>query len=151
MEQVLLTSTTGYTANQIGGCTIHSALCLALKCKYKKLSSQALQKYQDMFKNVVGLIIDEFSMLCSRYLHCINMRLQEIMCNTKPFGGICIMLSGDPGQLPPVNGLCMWESPTTNTSYRNECLVGFELFNSITDVVHLNKNLRLDRDDVDAI
>ena len=130
-KEVLLTSTTGYIEHQIEGGTIHSALCLPSKCIYKKLSSQALKKNQDMFKNVVGLIIDEFSMLGSRYLHCINMRLQEIMSNTKPFGGICVMLSGDPGQLPPVTGLCMWESATTNTSYRDECLAGFKLFNSI--------------------
>ena len=95
--------------------------------------------------------MDGFSILGSRYLHCINMFLQEIMCNTKPFGSICVMLSGDPGQLPPVTGLCMWESPTTNTSYRNECLAGFELFNSIRDVVHLHRNLPLDSTNVDAL
>ena len=90
-------------------------------------------------------------MLGRRDLHWINMSLQEIMCNAQLFGGLCVMLSWDPGQLPPVTGLCMRESLSTNTPYRNESLVGFELFNKIRDIVHLNKNILLDSSNIDAL
>ena len=44
-KQVLLMATIGYTESQIGGRRIHGTLWL---------SSQALQKCQDMFKKIVG-------------------------------------------------------------------------------------------------
>ena len=57
-----------------------------------------------------GVILDEFSMLRQKELYFINKRLQEIIQNDLPFGGLVIILSGDPAQLPPVKGNCLWNS-----------------------------------------
>ena len=43
------------------------------------------------------MIIDEFSMLKQKELHYVNKRLQQIMGNNLPFGGVAIVLIGDPG------------------------------------------------------
>ena len=46
----------------------------------------------------------------------------------------------------------MWESLATNTSSRNESLAGFELFNSIRDIVStFTQKLQLDSNNVDAL
>ena len=74
------------------------------------------------------------------------------MCNDIMFGGICVALFGDPGQLPCVKGYPLWCVPTGSTNsakYRHE-LGGKSLFDSADDVTHLKQNLRLDPDDADA-
>lgn len=38
-----------------------------------------------------------------------NQRLQQIMCNNFPFGGIIFVLIGDTGLLPAVRDRVMWE------------------------------------------
>jgi ATP-dependent exoDNAse (exonuclease V) alpha subunit len=48
------------------------------------------------------LIIDEVSMVSSATLDCIDVVLQNVCKNNKPFGGKKVLLVGDPFQLPPV-------------------------------------------------
>ena len=64
----------------------------------------------------------------------------------KPFSRLVVVLMGGPGQLPPV-GL---NSLQINIS-RNEDLFGYLLYSQFDDVVILEENNRLDRNDDDAI
>ena len=54
------------------------------------------------------IFIDEFSMLQQKDLYYIDQRLKQIMRNEESFGGLVFVLSGDPAQLPAVNGNCLW-------------------------------------------
>lgn len=147
----LLTATTGKAATVFRGTTIHSwkhalGLPVGTNAKYKKLGSKTLQRMQQRFSDLRLLIVDEYSMLRQRELHFIDRRLREIMDDDSIFGGITVVLMGDPAQLPPVAGKCLWDATSTIV----EDLAGYGLYQSFTMAIRLNVNNRLNSDDPDA-
>jgi len=81
------------------------------------LGTEKLKELQDKFKFCKFLIIDEFSMLSQSMLAKINQRLCEIMpqSNRLFFGGISIILAGDPAQLQPVKASYLYDpEPKSN-------------------------------------
>ena len=131
------------------GTTIHSALDLPVaKRKYHVRRGESLMNMQNKLKNVQGLIIDELSMLRAKEVYYIDLRLKQIQYNNRPFSGLCVLVYGDPGQLPPVAGTSVWEY-MNNLSNENQN--GYVLFRNVQDVVHLNNNLRLDQTDSNAV
>ncbi|NKQ38702.1 MAG: AAA family ATPase [Methanosarcinales archaeon] len=102
---VAITASTGIAATHMGGVTIHSWSGLGIK---EKLSEQDLKKLlrksylKKRFKNTGVLIIDEVSMLHAFQLDLINKICQAFKGNSKSFGGIQVICSGDLFQLPPV-------------------------------------------------
>ena len=58
-----------------------------------------------------------FSMVKVDTLYQIDIRLREIKGVSKPFGGVSMILLGDPLQLRPVRGSYPWEEPK-NEKYR---------------------------------
>jgi ATP-dependent DNA helicase PIF1 len=111
-----VTSTTGCSSLLIGGCTLHSFLKIGLakfdaQTLFNKLS--AANKYRLSMLKV--LIIDEVSMLDRTLFEKVNSYLRLVKYNTKPFGGVQLILSGDMAQLSPVDssGYCfkspVWE------------------------------------------
>jgi PIF1-like helicase/Helitron helicase-like domain at N-terminus len=108
-----LTATTGRAGMVIGGSTVHSTksgLVIPVGNKgYKPLSSQTKMKLQREFRHAKVLVLDEFSMLRQKELFWMNKRLQEIMKNKLPFGGLVVVLSGDCGQIPAVRGRVLWD------------------------------------------
>ena len=103
---------TGVAANVIGGSTVHSsqrALDLPVGSrKFTPLKGERLKRLQKRFKQLRLVIFDEFSMLRQKELHWMDKRLQQIMGNHLPFGGVAIILMGDPGQLPPIKAKTLW-------------------------------------------
>ena len=53
-------------------------------------------------------------------LYQIDVRLREIMGVSKPFGGVSLVLLGDPLQLRPVLGSYPWEEPKNEKVLWNE-------------------------------
>ncbi len=90
------------------------------------------------------IIIDEYSMLSPDNLFYIDSRLKQIMANDDPFGGVVVVLTGDPAQVPPVKAKCLWD-----TRARNGMPEGFghKLYQMFTTVTCLTVNKRLDRSD----
>ena len=99
-------ATTGKAASLLQGCTLHCPCNgLSIPCSetlFKHLSSQSLKRMQDKYKNARLVFIDECSMLQPADLHFVNLRLQEVVANSLPFGGLIVVLVGDFGQLIPV-------------------------------------------------
>ena len=103
-----ITSTTGISALNIGGITLHSwggigydtdtndisGFVRNIQNNYIKLNNYLYTKF---------LIIDEVSMLDSTILEFLNSVAKKIRENNEPFGGIQLVLIGDFYQLPPVN------------------------------------------------
>lgn len=126
---IVLTSTTGVSAVNIGGVTIHSFSGLGV-LKYSDKLEDVLKKvkksrhYQHL-KSCKFLVIDEISMLGSQFLDTMNNVFKKIKNNTDPMGGIQIIFTGDFLQLPPIGDeLCFksqtWKELNLHTVYLKE-------------------------------
>jgi ATP-dependent DNA helicase PIF1 len=73
------------------------------------LSSQRLVYLQKLMRDVRLLIIDEFSFLGAPVFQSLDRHLRLIYpLSDRPFGGLNILLCGDPAQLPPVHAQPMY-------------------------------------------
>jgi ATP-dependent DNA helicase PIF1 len=118
-DSFYITSTTGISAYNIGGRTIHSWAGVILP-SYVKNPHQLLKscvkrilldfQKKKRWKSTKVLLIDEISMLGASYLELLNAIAKEVRHNNLPFGGIRIVASGDFLQLPPVNDAFCFES-----------------------------------------
>lgn len=102
--KLLLCAPTGKAAYNIGGVTIHSAFSIPANqgFHFKPLDMQQLNTMRARFQSLKVVIIDEISMVGRSMFNFINLRLQEIMACTKPFGNVSILAVGDLYQLKPV-------------------------------------------------
>lgn len=126
-----VTATTGSAAFLIGGRTIHSYLGLGLAkdtpkniFEYNRRNRPHIVK---KLRNVKVLIIDEISMLDNILFDKISEYLSLVRYNSKPFGGIQLVLTGDFCQLEPVGGdYCfksdVWGKIDLNTIYLNKMI-----------------------------
>jgi ATP-dependent DNA helicase PIF1 len=100
-----ITSTTGSSALLIGGTTIHSFSGIGVSRTDDDVLIERLAKRRYLSKRwreLKTLIIDEVSMLTPRSFQLIYKLAQTIRKNTRPFGGVQIILSGDFCQLAPI-------------------------------------------------
>ncbi len=103
-----ITSSTGISAVNIGGTTIHSwaGIGLANQPIEQILSNLLSIKMTKVRKKIIKtktLAIDEISMISSEVLEILDIVFQEIRQNRQPFGGMQILFFGDFLQLPPIN------------------------------------------------
>ena len=110
-----ITSTTGVSAVNIGGRTIHSFSGIGvinnghsieeIVKKVKKIKNK--KEGGNAVKNILEcsiLVIDEISMLSLFYFETLDQVFKIIRKNEKPFGGIQVIFTGDMLQLPPIDG-----------------------------------------------
>lgn len=90
--QYVLLAPTGVAAINIGGQTVH---------RFIGSLERGLLPPHILF-NLQFLLIDEVSMLRADLFDTLNSALQRATLDARPFGGIRLVLVGDPGQLPPV-------------------------------------------------
>ena len=110
-DVVKVLAPTGKAALNIGGQTLHAKDGLLLPVTpndEKDLTGESLNALQRNYKDIQVVVIDEYSFLSLTMLYWINRRLQQAKVNDLPFGGLCVLLTGDPAQLPPVGGNCLW-------------------------------------------
>ena len=103
-----ITSSTGISAVNIGGTTIHSWAGIGLANQpieqiLNNLLSTKMTKIRKRIIKTKTLAIDEISMISPEVLEILNIVFQEIRQNSQPFGGMQILFFGDFLQLPPVN------------------------------------------------
>ena len=146
-------ATNGKAATNINGSTLQNFVdglgLFVVGGNFKKLAGETLIRMQDRMKNVRLIIIDKFSMLRQCELYYIDERLRQIMGTPdESFGGITIVLTGDPAQLAPVKGNCLWDPRAQAGSHDLYSLVlYYALFQT---VICLDKNMRLDSVDPDV-
>jgi len=118
--EIDVTSTTGLSAMNIKGQTIHSWAGIGICAKsVDSVVMDILYKKPALLQQIKEckiLAIDEISMLDGNTLNYINEVFKKVRTNLNPFGGIQVLLFGDFFQLPPVkkeNGFCFnsvtWE------------------------------------------
>ena len=129
-HRVLRMAPTGVAASNICGSTIHATLAINPKSAYgddqeleesKSLNARAkLMNRDGSLPNII--IIDEISMVDKKLFGMINARCQQLIATgdnkEKPFGNCTVLLFGDFGQIPPVNGSSLIaELPSTSGSH----------------------------------
>lgn len=112
----VLTSTTGISAYNIGGQTIHSWSSIVFNKTSQdtidRIVRKILKRSKDKKKirNAELLIIDEISMLGGTYLEVMDYVFKEIRDCKEPLGGLRVLFTGDFLQLPPVNDVYAFQS-----------------------------------------
>lgn len=103
-KRVAVSASTGIAALNAGGSTLHrlagvgTALPADLGIELVKVKQKRL-----WLKDIDTLIIDEISMASADLMDSVDRNLRYIRDNRKePFGGMQIVMFGDPYQLPPV-------------------------------------------------
>jgi len=100
---LLVCAPTGKAALAIGGYTIQSADGLKVPTENlndhakNEMKGPSLLAFQMRIRKTIAIILDEYSMISSVQLYWINKRLQVAMGNNLSFGGIPIIIFGDPG------------------------------------------------------
>jgi len=105
-KKIYKTSTTGISAINIGGQTLHSYAGIGLgKQDVNKLIGKIMRKSETLnrWKMTDILIIDEISMLSAELFDKLEEIARKVRKNDDIFGGIQIILSGDFAQLPIIN------------------------------------------------
>lgn len=104
-ETTIKTASTGISAVNIGGITAHKAFSLPLGYPTDKDWTKLTPQVKEIFgldSPVKRVVIDEVGMFPVYQLDVIDLKLQKLRKNKKPFGGIQVVLSGDMGQLEPI-------------------------------------------------
>ncbi|MBX3088741.1 MAG: AAA family ATPase [Cryobacterium sp.] len=103
-KQVVISAPTGVAALNVGGQTIHSLLRLPIGviADHELEQSPELRK---LLNSIDTLVIDEVSMVNADLMDAIDRSLRQArQRKTEPFGGVQLVLFGDPFQLAPVPG-----------------------------------------------
>ncbi len=140
---IAVTSTTGISAFNIGGLTLHSFIGFgngekSVDLLLRKMNSDAKKR----IRNLEVLIIDEISMLSAELFEKINKIFQIIRKNTNFFGNIQVVLCGDFFQLLPV-----FKNPNDDRRLLVESDLFKKNFNKNNTIV-LKKNYRQDNDKI---
>ena len=106
-DTVIVGAPSGASAYNVGGCTLHRSLMIAVDEKISKLSKDKKKELQYQLKRVLVFIIDERSMVGSKLLANSESHLRQCAFNgnntSEYWGGVpVVILFGDDYQLPPV-------------------------------------------------
>ena len=107
---VVVSATTGIAATHVNGVTIHSWSGVRLGIGGpQKLVPTVIKNFSacDRWRRARVLLIDEISMIDGTLFQALDEIGKTVRGNSRPFGGIQVVLSGDFFQLPPVSlGRC---------------------------------------------
>ena len=136
-----VTATTGKAAYNIRGVTVHSLLKLPIGSRGNKdLTGQSLIRLQENLNNTDYIIVDEYSMLGQVTFGWIDKRSKQATgYYDKVFGGKSLILTGDPGQLPPVADKPLYHAKPSNDVGEQ----GYQAYHMFDKVVKLTVNQRV--------
>ncbi len=111
-KEMVVVAPTAVAAINAGGVTIHSFFQVPLGPLMPKVHGQRGQQTlravnpekEKMLRRMELLIIDEISMVRADTLDYIDALLRLTRASARPFGGVQLLMIGDPYQLPPVTG-----------------------------------------------
>lgn len=139
-----ITASTGIAATHIGGQTIHSWSGIGIKKDLNEYELDAIASKEYVSKKIDRakvLIIDEISMLDAATLDAADQVCRLVKRNSKPFGGLQVILVGDFFQLPPISGGSR-EGATSRFAFESQS------WNDLNPIVcYLSEQHRQDDDD----
>ena len=135
---VLVTAPTGSAAYNIGGSTVHSALCINDRTR-RAVSYEWKCMMQVKLEHLMLLVTDEISMIGFDFFQ----KMNEVVTSVKGltggnWGNICVLTVGDLFQLPPVASAPVYSAPTNVNSLNDLAPNGWEEFklHELTEVMH---------------
>jgi ATP-dependent DNA helicase PIF1 len=148
---ILRVAPTGIAAFNIRGATLHQALSLPTR-GFSKLTSQQLLLLQGRLKPIKYVILDEKSMVGRRLLSRVDHRLREAFPERQNeyFGGCCLLMLGDFGQLPPVGDIPLFDLQIRDGSSEAvlEANKGRDAYMSLSESITLNRIMRQQGEDM---
>ncbi len=161
---VMFTSSTAISALLINGVTAHSYLGIGIgEGDYKNWIRYTnrfnIRARGDYLSTLKTLIIDEFSMLNSQFIDNLDLFLRlkkNKTYNSKPFGGVQIILIGDIFQLDNVSGNSItesdifkdgWKFITFVESHRQKC----KIFQKMLEDIKFNSSFDLLLENIEII
>ncbi|XP_059066637.1 ATP-dependent DNA helicase pfh1-like [Cryptomeria japonica] len=114
---LLVLAPTCVAAYNIQGTTLHASLQIPIK-EMHPLTSRASFTFQEHFRHVKYILIDEMRFLGPKLLLKIDNHLRQTFSDKQheSFGILSIILAGDLGQLPPVMDKLIYASHSTTLS-----------------------------------
>jgi len=148
-KTVYITSTTGVSALNINGSTLHSFLGIGLgegdvNFLIKKINTSSAVRSRLVLKDTI-LVIDEVSMLSGALLTKIDLILKGIRHDNRPFGGIQMLFSADLLQLSPINELGILNTPIFKENFKMVSLTVNYRQETDTTYKDILNNLRMDK------
>jgi ATP-dependent exoDNAse (exonuclease V) alpha subunit len=102
-KQLVISAPTGVAALNVGGQTIHSLFRLPIGVIADHAIDQS-DELKKLLNTIDTLVIDEVSMVNADLMDAIDRSLRQARKRQQPFGGVQVVLFGDPYQLAPVPG-----------------------------------------------
>ncbi|AYG03506.1 ATP-dependent DNA helicase [Gryllotalpicola protaetiae] len=102
-KQLVISAPTGVAALNVGGQTIHSLFRLPIGVIADHAIDQS-DELKKLLNTIDTLVIDEVSMVNADLMDAIDRSLRQARKRQSPFGGVQVVLFGDPYQLAPVPG-----------------------------------------------
>ena len=141
-----ITASTGIAATHVGGATLHSWSGTGIKESLTDMDLDAISQKKNLYDRYTKtqvLIIDEISMLHAYRLDMVDKIARMFRGNSKPFGGMQIIMCGDFFQLPPIS---------KNQNNARDFAFYSESWKKINPVVcYLTRNYRQQEDSLSSI
>lgn len=145
-RRLRLAAFTGVAAKNIGGTTLHTALCMSITSK-KSDSNKIRADLVAMWNGVNYLFVDEVSTIGCSLLVDVHNALVSATGSTDLFGGMSVIFAGDFSQLPPVLDTKLYthlnhKKLRADTRAGQKMMFGKLLWHSIGTVVILTEQMR---------
>jgi hypothetical protein len=98
-DKVAVSAATGHAASAINGFALHHLAGVGVP--YYVDDFLRMDGRRDFWTGLEVLVIDEISMISGEFLDLFDRQLRRIRGSDEPFGGLQLVLSGDPFQLAP--------------------------------------------------
>lgn len=151
-KRVVVCAPTGVAALLCGGTTIHRAFGLPITIMDAEAIEQCAMRQRKYVRFADAIVIDEASMVLGPTLDTISAILQKARRNSRPFGGMQVILFGDLFQLPPVSRDDEWAIINRNNEYDSQFFFSSKVLKAHPPVMfNLTKLFRQDASETEFI
>ncbi|PNH01360.1 ATP-dependent DNA helicase PIF1 [Tetrabaena socialis] len=118
-ERVAVTAMTGIAATHIEGTTFNAAMGIGAPSRYRDFLTMHRKDVRARIKAMYVLVVDECSMMSGEMFAIVEFMLRTIRKNSRPAGGLQLILCGDFFQLPPITKISMADPPPQRDAFTN--------------------------------
>lgn len=102
LSDTVITAPTGLAAEAVSGATVHRVFQIPIGLVDPFTLEVLEPRCTRLLRRITRVVIDEISMVRADILDAVDTRLKQARESAEPFGGVHVVMVGDPYQLPPV-------------------------------------------------